>query len=555
MAKKSKIILAVLVLSFIYGCANQLPPSGGVIDKIPPEIIESIPPNGTINFLGNSIELSFSEYVDKRSVQDAIFISPSIDDELEYDWSGKTLEIVFPNKLKENTTYTITIGTDVVDINNRNNMAHSFTLSFSTGDVIDKNIAKGKVYDRNPLGTLIYAYKMQNDSIPDLFKTKPDYISQVGKSGTFELMGLAKAKYFFIAIKDELRNQLYDKGIDAVGLPSSLYEINSVDTLISDINFFISVDDTIPPSISNVAMIDRNHLLLDFNEPIDSAKISHSNFFIVDSTSNRTYQFAAFFKNRNQQYYLSIKDSLKKDGNNFLFSNALVDFSGNISSIESSSIILNEKPDTTKPKIKSISTEYEKNTVDFVNPYFIIQFDDGIYSNNLKGIFSIKEIPSSDTYFDYSMIDGALMKLNYAGRLNPKSSYTLLIDTKRVSDIAGNKMDSLHTFKFTTNNELDFGGVSGSVVPSDKTKVVVTLKSLSASNNSLSQSFNSSIFNFTKVKPGKYLLWIYEDKDSSNTYSKGKLKPFQPAEKFKFYSDTLNVRPRWPIGDINLDLN
>jgi len=63
---------------------------------------------------------------------------------------------------------------------------------------------------------------------------------------------------------------------------------------------------------------------------------------------------------------------------------------------------------------------------------------------------------------------------------------------------------------------------------------------------------NESKFNFEKVEPAKYLLWIYEDKNNDNKYSKGKLNPYESAEKFNFFPDTLNLRARWPIGDINI---
>ena len=160
-----KITLIFLLLSFILiSCANQLPPTGGEVDKIPPEIIEVYPSDGTINFEEDYFEIEFSEYVDKRSVRDAIFISPFIEGSLEFSWTGKTLEVVFPEELKMDVTYTITIGTDVVDLNNKNRMAESFTFSFSTGDKIDKKIISGRVYGKEKEGIFIYAYKIDESS-------------------------------------------------------------------------------------------------------------------------------------------------------------------------------------------------------------------------------------------------------------------------------------------------------------------------------------------------------------------------------------------------------
>ena len=54
------------LLSFILiKCANQLPPTGGEVDKIPPKIDEVYPPDGTINFDKDYFDIEFSEYVDK----------------------------------------------------------------------------------------------------------------------------------------------------------------------------------------------------------------------------------------------------------------------------------------------------------------------------------------------------------------------------------------------------------------------------------------------------------------------------------------------------------
>ncbi len=80
-----KKVLYFFALILIYSCANQLPPSGGPVDKEPPLILNLYPENGTINFENDYFEFSFSEYVDKRSFQDAFFISPKIDSKFEYD--------------------------------------------------------------------------------------------------------------------------------------------------------------------------------------------------------------------------------------------------------------------------------------------------------------------------------------------------------------------------------------------------------------------------------------------------------------------------------------
>jgi hypothetical protein len=164
-SRKIRNSLLLFIGLLLSNCANQLPPGGGEIDKTPPQIINIYPPSGTTNFSDDYFELEFSEYVDRRSLQDAIFISPAIEGALDLDWSGKSVRISFPSKLKDNTTYVVTIGTDVVDYNNKNRMAVSFNFTFSTGNEIDRRIISGKVYDEKPSGILIFAYKLNSDTV------------------------------------------------------------------------------------------------------------------------------------------------------------------------------------------------------------------------------------------------------------------------------------------------------------------------------------------------------------------------------------------------------
>ncbi|MEJ2507582.1 MAG: Ig-like domain-containing protein, partial [Ignavibacteriaceae bacterium] len=132
-AKSRKKLVTLILLILLAGCANQLPPGGGEVDKIPPEVVDVYPPDETINFDDDYIEIEFSEYVDKRSFQEALFISPFIEGGLDFSWTSSTVTIEFKEKLKKDITYTVNVGSDVVDLNNKNRMANSYSFTFSTG--------------------------------------------------------------------------------------------------------------------------------------------------------------------------------------------------------------------------------------------------------------------------------------------------------------------------------------------------------------------------------------------------------------------------------------
>ncbi|MFB3057654.1 MAG: Ig-like domain-containing protein, partial [Ignavibacteriaceae bacterium] len=101
-----QLILIILTFLLINSCANQLPPGGGEVDKIPPEVVEVYPSEGTINYDDNYFEIEFSEYVDRRSFKDALFISPNIEGRLNYEWTGTSISVEFVEGLKEDVTYT-----------------------------------------------------------------------------------------------------------------------------------------------------------------------------------------------------------------------------------------------------------------------------------------------------------------------------------------------------------------------------------------------------------------------------------------------------------------
>src|SRR3972149_1510587 len=288
-------IIQVLSLLLINACANQLPPGGGEVDKIPPEVVEVYPPNGTTNYDDNYFEMEFSEYVDKRSFKDALFISPFIEGRLEHSWTGTSVTVEFIEGLKEDVTYTISVGTDVVDINNHNRMSNAYTFSFSTGNVIDRRTISGKVYSEEPEGVLIFAYKLKNDS-DSLLKRKPDYVSQTGSDGNFHLKGLGESDYRIFAVKDEFRDLIYDLDQDLIGVPYQDISLVGPDTSFVDMKFKLFKADTTAPRLLKGIMTDEKNILVSLTEELDKELLLSGNFYLVDSTSNHTSALTYIFK-------------------------------------------------------------------------------------------------------------------------------------------------------------------------------------------------------------------------------------------------------------------
>jgi len=547
-----KVLFVIILLSFLISCANQLPPGGGELDTVPPEVIYTYPENGTTNFKDDYIEFEFSEYVDKRSFKDAVFISPAIDEQIEVSWSGTSVEIGFPGGLKDSLTYVVTIGTDVVDVNNKNRMLNSYSFSFATGEKIDKRTIDGKVYGKEVEGTLIFAYKYYDDTTKYLSK-KPDYLSQIGKDGTYKLNGLAESVYRVFAVKDEFRDLLYQADQDWIGIPSKEISLTDSDSSYSGLDFFLIKVDTVKPRMLGTVMTDMNHLVIALSEECDSTSYLASNFQIIDSTSSQIYDIDYSYrsKSKNEEFVLVNKNILSTENNYYLLSKKLIDLNGNVYINEISSFVVSDKPDTTVLAI--VSTDPNRNgSTDFINPEILLSFDDAIDSKEIKNAIQFTDTSKNKIDFNYHFVDDATISIIPNKELKPDKNYEIKIILNYLSDAGGNKVDSTYILKFQTITGVEFTGISGKIITS-KSNAVLVLQNL----KDITKFFTavpdkSSAYKFERIDAGNYSLWIYSDTNSSGTYNNGYPDPFKYSEEFYFVPDTIKLRPRWSITDYNL---
>lgn len=554
--KQIKNFLLLICGLLFSNCANQLPPGGGEIDKIPPKIVDVYPPNGTTNFKDDYFELEFSEYVERRSLQDAIFISPAIQGALDLDWSGKSVRVNFPSDLKNNTTYVVTIGTDVVDYNNKNRMAESFNFTFSTGNEIDRRVISGRVYDEKPAGILIYAYKLNADTA-DPFLHKPGYISQTGNNGSFKLLGLAEGSYRVFAVKDEYRDLLFQPEQDLIGMPFKDVSFSKDDTLFNPLNFFLTKIDTAKPRFISASMTDRFHILINYTEEFDTSIIKANNFFLFDSTSNKKSVPIYAFKGNTKKTEMVLVDTsvFPAEHNVYLFADSIKDISGNVFYNDETQVNLSEKPDTAKLNIYNTIPQNSSRDIDFIGPHFSFYLNDAFNTSLLKQNVIFQDTLGRGIPFNIKILDDASFKVIPEKKLEPAKDYVVKVNLSRFKDAAGNIADTTFIYRFRTISGLDFTGISGQINDVNfKKNPILVLSGIDNSKTVYNKNLNgSNKFNFDRVQPGKYLFWCYFDEDSSKTYTYGYPFPFKPSEEFSFYPDTLNLRARWVQTDINFN--
>jgi hypothetical protein len=163
----------------LFGCAQQVAPTGGPKDKTPPGILAEIPANLSTEFSAKEIVISFDEYIQLTSPTEQVVISPPMLKSPSYKLNQKSLVLKFEQELTPNTTYTINFGEAIRD-NNEGNILANYTYVFSTGAYLDSMQVKGKLIDaitgEPEKDALVMLYKSDIDSLP--LNSLPDYFTR-----------------------------------------------------------------------------------------------------------------------------------------------------------------------------------------------------------------------------------------------------------------------------------------------------------------------------------------------------------------------------------------
>jgi len=308
-----KKILPLIFFAILFcSCANQLPPSGGDDDRIPPKIISITPKANSVNYKGNSVKFKFDEYVDRRSFEEAFFVSPKPRGDIDFNWSGKEVEVEFSEPLDKNKTYVVIVGKDLKDVRGSNPVAAPVTFAFSTGPVLDQGKLLGRVFSDNieRIKVLAFITDGMSEEKLDPAKYPADYLIQLSSDGTYALTNLPKGKYRVFALQDEDRNNLFDKEVDKISVSYKDLEIISDSGKASTVNFLLKdFDGTVTGRdfikdlkadsanyvFSNVANNEKNippdyRLYFYFsNDNLSKADIVN-NFLLTDSTTKNVYR-------------------------------------------------------------------------------------------------------------------------------------------------------------------------------------------------------------------------------------------------------------------------
>lgn len=355
------------------GCANIVPPSGGLRDSLPPVPVRATPKDSALNANEQKITITFDEYIELKSANEKVLISPYPTKDPVIESKLRTLTIRLKDSLLPNTTYSIDFGDAIVDLNEGNPLKN-FRYTFSTGSTIDSSELTGRIVlaETGKTDSTMFAvlYTKQEDST--VAKEKPRYVARVDSKGNFRFTNLPEGTFYIYALKDEDGDKKYSQRIEQFAFLDSPIVINANTKPVKLYAFAAEKEKKRAGSSGTGAKGDKSKMLLSSNnleagaqDFLDSFKLSYQKpirhfdsskiILFVDSTKQVT---DLLIKNDSLNKQLILYTAWKPGGFYKLFLNK--DYAADTSGLSAS------KNDTISFRVKT-EKEYGSVRITFKN--------------------------------------------------------------------------------------------------------------------------------------------------------------------------------------------
>ncbi len=539
---KHILITASLLLTAFLAqrCANAVAPTGGPKDNMPPVVVEAVPENNSVNFIGKKIEITFDEYITLENANQNVLISPPLSEKPDIKLHNKTVVVKFKESLAPNTTYTINFGSAIKDLH-EGNLFKDFVYSFATGDHIDTLSVKGNVLsaaDKKPVeNAYVGLYAGDLDNVYDLpMSDKPNYITKTDKEGRFSLNGLADKNYLIFALKDVNSNLYFDQPNEEVAFLDSLVRHN--DSISHTLYMFTEVDST--QVLLEKKLIEEGMLRFVFRHPAKDAVVMTPE--MLPDTFNLVTMHSAeydtiwwyFTPNVMDSLWVQVKyDTVINDSSRY--SLKFKEAGGN-------------RRRKTEPKKLTVNNNLLNRVGLIPGQDLILKFSEPIinYQMSDSAVFKC----DSTAYYGrlaFEPADEYGMKYRLTTPFSADSSYSFEIPDSVFWGIRGRTNDVIRA-DFHVLKDDEYGNIYITVAPPKGMKqVVVQLTDESGKVLKEEAITHKQEVMFDYLMPAKYKLRAILDADGNGKWSTGNYHHHALPETILDYKDPLELKAGWDI--------
>ncbi len=588
------IVTAMLMLAFSR-CAKVVAPAGGPRDTIPPELVSAEPPNYSVNFESDEVEIEFNEFIQFNELQQQFLSSPPFEEDPEIVMKGKGLQIEFNEPLRDSTTYTLNFGNAITDFR-EGNPFRNFKYVFSTGPELDSMEVQGNVVGALNLRPreeiLVMLYEELEDSIP--YKQIPDYVSRTNEDGSFTVTNIRLDTFKIFALGDQNANYIYDNIQEPIAFRDSfitfgkqmieehdtIYKEKYLDTLNIEDPREIADTLNIPDSVLIDTIIHRKYMgyparevsLHLFNEPpkdqylrTTQRQIPSKVDFVFNKPVEDSIEVQLLDTSGLENWYIKERSPRQDTITYWIKDSAIYNrqYLGFAIGYTGTDSVYNEVWTTDTVEIGYAFQEDERTAVDSAQlssnlgnqfdlnrnvklryPYPVESIDTGkitLYKTIKDSIVGEKKFQVRK---DTQDLNTFWLDVNW----DSETSYTLRILPQTVKTIYNVYHDTLEV-SFNTQAEDHYGSLIYGLSGIEGDFILQLLSASGSEENVLREKYNENmkkgIIRFDYLDPGDYRLKLIYDRNGNKKWDTGNYLQHRQPERVIYHPETFNVRSNW----------
>lgn len=526
-----------------------------------------------------SIRLTFSEYVERTTLSEALSITPRPEGRLRFSWSGESVTIELPRRLRDSTTYIVSLGTELSDARGVS-LEEPIRLAFSTGPRINQGELAGRVASPRrgapQSGVDVFAYATPDTAerqAPDSLPDQPAYRTQTGEDGRFSFGYLLEQRYYVVAVRDNNRNRRPDPGEAGAAPPHPALPADSGGTEVP-VPWLLTRVDTTGPSLQQVQPLSRQRVQVSFDEPVRLGTRAPADWTLRDSTTDARVPVRAVYTAPDRDDAVVLRTEAMDSTRHRLAvgPDLVTDTLGQGTPRDTARFGAVAQEDTTRTRFQAfVPTGLSPDTAD-IYPLVPegapgVRFNQAPDSSELRERLSVRDTAGAAWAYTLDSPDGRTYRL----QTDPPLEAGEMIDVEVAARPDGPDTTYQRRFRRVPNRRL--GALEGRVLQADTTLPVFELAGdtprptgdSAAPGDTAARALvemrpdetdlpveprrqtvsSGSTFVFRRLPEGDYRFRAVLDRNDNERWDGGRIQPYVPPEPLTWSQDPAEARPRW----------
>lgn len=537
-----------------FGCAQQGAPQGGPPDTTPPAVDSTSPGSGDVLVpRTTALTIQFSEPMDRTTFEAGLEISPSRTGSPEFEWSNgsRRVEITWPDSLRDSTSYRITLNNRIAD-RRGNKLPEPMTFAFSTGPQVDRGEIRGYIHASSEKSGAFDVFAYRAESLTDTFWLSiPDYVTQSGPGGHFQLPFLRAGTYRILVLTDANRNQRLNHG-EQFALSTRDFPV--ADDLPPDSSdWFPVVFDTTAFELRNCSSTIPGVVSLAFSHPIDTATSSVWRIEAHDSATGLPATFSILNPTLRRPSLISLVGGWTTAAVYEVAVSNLIDQRGIELPGDTCYLKYDPRPDSQPPKIESVTLPTPEVGMTTKDPIIWV-FSEPMDTARVGGALSVRDTLGSEVGGQSRWIDPQTFAFFPDQPWVDTVIVVAAIDSTRISDAAGNvALTGTYSWRFTPLTDTRMGSAEITIETTSSVAAEIWIEARSIADLRKAKLMVSGPGVISMPLPaGRWQLSGFVDSNRDGRWFPGGINPFAFSEMRVIHSDTLDVRARFTLEDISL---